>query len=158
MTGRPGDLQPQEVISKIGSHLLLVEDNQDDVDLTVLALNDASIANELVVARDGEEALDLIFGTETHEGHKLNLPQLILLDINLPKMSGIEVLKRLREDERARAVAVVMLTASPEEQDMIDSYQSGANSYLQKPIDYDEFVQAVRNAGVYWLLLNRTPW
>lgn len=140
------------------TYILLVEDNQDDVDLTIRALKKNGLINEVAVARDGAEALDLLFGRGDYAGSSTVLPQLILLDIRLPKLSGLEVLKELRRDERTRFLPVVMLTSSKEEQDLIDSYGHGANSYVQKPVSFDEFNEAVRQLGVYWLVLNKAPW
>lgn len=139
-------------------YILLVEDNQDDVDLTLRALAKQNIANEIEVVRDGAEALDFIFarGSYSHRDPRL-LPQLILLDINLPKVSGLEVLKQLRENQSSRMVPVVMLTTSNEERDVVESYTSGANSYVQKPIDFKEFSEAVRQLGIYWLMVNEAP-
>lgn len=139
-------------------YILLVEDNQDDVDLTLRALKKQNIANEVEVVRDGAEALDFIFARGNHAGRNpKQLPQLVLLDINLPKVSGIEVLRRLRENQLTRMVPVVMLTTSKEERDVVESYTSGANSYVQKPIDFEEFSEAVRQLGIYWLIVNEAP-
>lgn len=139
-------------------YILLVEDNQDDVDLTLRALKNQNIANAVEVVRDGAEALDFIFARGQHAGRNpRHLPQLVLLDINLPKVSGIEVLRRLRENQLTKMVPVVMLTTSKEERDVVESYTSGANSYVQKPIDFKEFSEAVRQLGVYWLMVNEAP-
>lgn len=140
------------------TYILLVEDNQDDVDLTIRALKKNGLINEVTVARDGAEALDLLFGQGDYAGSTTVLPQLILLDIRLPKLSGLKVLKKLRRNERTRLLPVVMLTSSKEEQDLIDSYSNGANSYVQKPVSFDDFNEAVRQLGVYWLVLNKAPW
>jgi two-component system response regulator len=138
--------------------ILLVEDNPDDVALTLRALRRNHIANEVVVVRDGAEALDFLFGTGGHAGRDTgHTPQLILLDLKLPKLSGIEVLKRVRSDPRTRLLPVVVLTTSSEERDMIDSYSLGANSYVRKPVDFTQFTEAVRQLGLYWLVLNETP-
>lgn len=146
-----------EPINSISApYVMLVEDNQDDVDLTLMVLRESRLANEVVVAKDGAEALELLLGSGQHEDHGLHLPQLILLDINLPKMSGIDVLKALRADQRTRLVPVVMLTNSREDQDVLESYAGGANSYVQKPVEFEEFSQALRNLGVYWLVLNHS--
>ncbi|HEX7004766.1 MAG TPA: response regulator [Trueperaceae bacterium] len=135
-----------------------MEDNQDDVDLTLRALKNQNIANAVEVVRDGAEALDFIFARGQHAGRNpRHLPQLVLLDINLPKVSGIEVLRRLRENQLTKMVPVVMLTTSKEERDVVESYTSGANSYVQKPIDFKEFSEAVRQLGVYWLMVNEAP-
>lgn len=138
--------------------ILLVEDNPDDVALTLRALKKNDIASNVVVARDGLEALDLLFGSEATPGHEASvLPVLILLDLKLPRISGIEVLQRLRADERTKIVPVVILTTSREEQDLIDGYRFGANSYIRKPVDFNKFVEAVRQLGLYWLVLNESP-
>ena len=138
--------------------ILLVEDNLDDVMLTRRALDKSNIANELVVARDGVEALDWLFFTGAHANRDTNLvPQIILLDLKLPKVDGTEVLRRLRADERTRLLPVVILTSSSEEQDLIKSYRLGCNSYIRKPVDFEQFAEAVRQLGLYWLLLNEPP-
>lgn len=135
--------------------ILMVEDNRDDVDLTLRALQKNHIANQVVVARDGAEALDYLFGRGAYQGRDpCDTPQVILLDLNLPKVGGLEVLRRLRADERTRLAPVVILTSSKEEQDMLQSYTLGANSYVRKPIDFVQFSDAVRQLGLYWLLLN----
>ena len=136
--------------------ILLVEDNPDDVELTIRALRKSNVANDVVVARDGVEALDYLFGTGAHEGRDLSLqPQVVLLDLKLPKVDGLEVLRRVREDRRTCFIPVVILTSSDEERDMLDGYSLGANSYVRKPVDFLEFAEAVRNLGLYWLLVNR---
>ncbi len=138
--------------------VLLVEDNPDDVALTRRAFRKANIANDMVVATDGVDALDFLFGTGVHAGRDLtNLPEVVLLDLKLPKIDGLEVLRRLREDERTRLLPVVILTSSKEEQDMIRGYALGANSYVRKPVDFVEFTEAVRELGLYWLILNQSP-
>jgi CheY-like chemotaxis protein len=138
--------------------ILLVEDNADDEALTIRALNKNNVTNELVVARDGVEALDYLFGTGTHAGRDTAvLPGLILLDLKLPKLDGLEVLRRLRADERTRRLPVVVLTSSKEETDLIRSYDLGANSYIRKPVDFNQFTEAVRQLGLYWLMLNEVP-
>jgi two-component system response regulator len=138
--------------------ILLVEDNQDDVDLTLRALARHNVANEVVVVRDGAEALDFVFARGRYSSRDPSvLPRLILLDINLPKLSGLQVLQELRSNQLTRMVPVVMLTTSSQERDVVDSYTHGANSYVQKPIDFQEFAEAVKQLGVYWLLVNQTP-
>ncbi len=138
--------------------ILLVEDNPDDEFLTRRALKKNNIGNEVVVAHDGTEALDYLFGTGAYEGRDLSvMPQVILLDLKLPKIDGLEVLKRLRGDERTSLLPVVILTSSKEQQDLVDGYGYGANSYIRKPVDFAQFVEAVRQLGLYWLVLNETP-
>ncbi len=138
--------------------ILLVEDNPDDEELTVRALDRNLIANEVVVAHDGEEALDFVFGRGAWAGRDpADLPALILLDLNLPKLDGLGVLRQIRADERTRRAPVVILTSSREQQDLVRGYDLGANSYVRKPIEFDEFVEAVRQLGVYWLVLNEMP-
>lgn len=136
--------------------ILMVEDNPDDEELTLLALRQYRLANEIVVARDGEEALDYLFGRGAYAGRDTSeVPQLVLLDINLPKLNGIEVLEAIRADERTRYVPVVMLTTSREERDLVGSYRLGANSYIVKPVDFAQFTEAVRQLEMYWLVLNQ---
>jgi two-component system, response regulator len=135
--------------------ILLVEDRVDDVDLTLRALEKAQIANEVVVCRDGADALDFLFARGHHSGCTA-LPELVLLDLNLPKVTGLEVLRQIRADERTRRIPVVMLTSSAEDQDIVSSYDFGANSFIQKPVNFREFVEASRQLGMYWLGLNRT--
>ena len=138
--------------------ILLVEDNPDDVELTVRAFRKNKIANNMVVARDGEEALDYLFGQGAHAGRNTaKTPRLILLDLKMPKMDGLHVLEHLRADERTRLIPVVILTSSKEENDLVNSYKSGANSYVRKPVDFNEFLEAVRQIGLYWLLINEYP-
>lgn len=138
--------------------ILLVEDNSDDEALTIRALEKNNIGNKMVVARDGVEALDFLFGTGAYEVRDLSvMPQLILLDLKLPKLDGLEVLRRIRGDESTRLLPVVVLTSSNEEQDRISSYGLGANSYVRKPVDFNEFVAGVRQLGLYWLILNEGP-
>jgi len=138
--------------------ILLVEDNPDDEELTRKALKEANIANEIVVVGTGIEALDYLFGTGAYADRDLSrLPQLILLDLKLPKLSGLQVLERLRADPRTKLIPVVILTTSSEEEDVIASYQLGANSYVRKPVDFDQFTDAIRHVGLYWLLINQPP-
>ena len=135
--------------------ILLVEDSDDDRELTLRALKKNGIANEVVLARDGVEALDYLFGTGAHAGRDTSaLPQLVLLDLNLPRVGGLEVLKRIRADPRTQFVPIVVLTSSKEEEDVLDSYRKGANAYVRKPVEFDEFTTAVRTLGMFWLLLN----
>jgi two-component system response regulator len=134
--------------------ILLVEDNADDETLTVRALKKNNVSNEVIVARDGVEALDLLLGTANGDN---GTPALVLLDLKLPKVDGLEVLRRLRADERTSRVPVVVLTSSREEQDLVSSYNLGANSYIRKPVDFNQFVEAVRQLGLYWLVLNEAP-
>jgi two-component system, response regulator len=137
------------------SIILLVEDNADDEKLTLRALKSNNIRNEVVVARNGAEALDYLFGTGAYAGRNLNImPQVVLLDLNLPKLNGLEVLRRLRSDDRTRLLPVVILTSSLEERDRIDGYHLGANSYVRKPVDFTQFNEATRQLGLYWLVLN----
>lgn len=138
--------------------ILLVEDNPDDEALTLRAFAKNKIGNPVVVVRDGAEALDYLFGTGAHAGRNVaEQPQVVLLDLNLPKIDGLDVLRRLRADERTRVLPVVILTSSNEDRDLIESYRSGCNSYVRKPVDFDQFVEAARQLGLYWLLLNERP-
>ena len=139
--------------------ILLVEDNPDDVDLTVRAFEknkSLKIVNELVVVRDGQEALDCLFGAGKHAGASCT-PTVILLDLKLPKVDGLEVLRRIRQNERTKLYPVVILTSSRQEEDLVKGYSLGANSYVQKPVDFDKFLEAVHQLGLYWLLLNEPP-
>jgi two-component system, response regulator len=138
--------------------ILLVEDNPDDEELTTRALRQAKIANEIVVARDGSEAIEFLFGQGRHAGRDLSqMPAVILLDLKLPKLSGLEVLQRLRADERTKLIPTVILTSSSEDEDMVKSYKWGANSYVRKPVEFGAFVNAVSQLGMYWMLLNQAP-
>jgi two-component system response regulator len=138
--------------------ILLVEDNPDDVELTLRAFKQSNIANEVVVTHDGVEALDYLFATGAHAGRDVSvMPQVVLLDLKLPKVDGLEVLQRVRADERTKLLPIVILTSSREQQDLIESYSLGANSYVRKPVDFTQFVKAVRDLGLYWLVLNETP-
>ena len=137
--------------------ILLVEDHPDDEELTMRALAKNNIMNEVVVARDGVQALEYLFGTGAYAGRDMNvMPQIILLDLKLPKIDGLEVLRRLRADDRTKFLPVVILTSSKEEQDVMKSYQLGANSYVRKPVDFQEFTKAVQQLGLYWLILNES--
>ncbi|MBI3561994.1 MAG: response regulator [Gammaproteobacteria bacterium] len=139
--------------------ILLVEDNPDDEELTRLALTRSNIANEIIVAHDGAEALDFLLATGIHAARNIRMmPSVMLLDLKLPKVGGIEVLQRIRADERTRLLPVVVLTSSKEEQDIVTSYRFGANSYIRKPVNFEQFIDAVRQLGLYWLLINESPW
>ena len=139
--------------------LLLVEDNPDDEALTLRALRKHNLAKKIVVVRDGQEALDYLFGDGEYSGRDTGeLPQVILLDLKLPKVGGLQVLQRLRAEPHTRSVPVVVLTSSNEEQDMIRSYDLGANSYVRKPVDFQQFIEASRQLGFYWLVLNEIPY
>jgi CheY-like chemotaxis protein len=138
--------------------ILLVEDNPDDEALTLRALKKHNIQNDVVCVRDGAEALEYLFGTGKYEGRDPNVaPEVILLDLKLPKVDGLEVLRRVRADDRTSLVPVVILTTSKEDRDVIEGYRLGANSYVRKPVDFVEFAEAVRQLGMYWLLLNQRP-
>lgn len=138
--------------------VLLVEDNPDDVELALRAFKRNNLLNEVVVAHDGVEALDYLFGEGIYAGRNPNiLPQLILLDLNLPRLGGLEVLQRIRADERTKLLLVVILTTSQEEQDRLQSYLLHANSYIRKPVDFEQFSQTIRHLGLYWLVLNEAP-
>jgi two-component system response regulator len=140
------------------SPILLVEDNHDDETLTLRAFEKNRILNEVVVARDGAEALDYLFGTGAHTGRDVrSMPQLVLLDLGLPRIGGLDVLRRIREDQRTRLLAVVVLTSSREDEDLIRSYSLGANGYVRKPVDFAQFTEAVKTLGLFWLLLNEIP-
>lgn len=138
--------------------ILLVEDNPDDRDLTLLAFREANVLNKVITCPDGEQALDFLFGTGAHSGRDTRvMPQVILLDLKLPKVDGLEVLKQLRADDRTRLLPVVVLTTSNEQKDLVESYRLGANSYVRKPVDFTNFVDACRQLGLYWLVLNEAP-
>lgn len=138
--------------------ILLVEDNPSDIGLTQRALDKSRIVNKMVVVEDGQEALDYLFGGGQYTGRDLNeLPALVLLDIKLPRVSGFDVLRQIREDERTSRVPVVVLTTSKEEQDVAQSYDLRANSYIRKPVDFTKFVEAIQHMGLYWLVLNEPP-
>ena len=138
--------------------ILLVEDNPSDIGLTQRALTKSRVANELVVVQDGQEALDYLFRVSTTEGqNSLRLLALVLLDIKLPKVDGLEVLRRIRANKRTRRLPVVMLTSSLEEEDIATSYDLGVNSYIRKPVDFVQFAEAIQHLGLYWLLLNEIP-
>jgi CheY-like chemotaxis protein len=138
--------------------ILLVEDNADDEALTIRALKKNNIRNEVVVARDGAEALDYLLGRGAHEGRDTSvLPQIVLLDLKLPKLDGLDVLRTIRGDDRTKCLPVVILTSSKEDKDLLAGYELGANSYVRKPVDFTEFAEAVRQLGLYWLILNESP-
>ncbi len=139
-------------------YILLVEDNQDDEELTLIAFKKANILNEIIITRDGQEALDFLYAQGDYAGRDPgDLPQVILLDLKLPKLSGLEVLERVRSDPRTRLVPVVVMTSSSEEEDILSSYRLGANSYVRKPVEFQRFADSVRQLGLYWLLINQTP-
>lgn len=138
--------------------ILLVEDNPHDVELTLLALRESHVTNPVHVVRDGAEALEFIFCTGAYASRNMNnTPKVILLDLKLPKVDGLEVLRRVKGDPRTRKIPVVVLTSSREERDIVESYQLGVNSYISKPVDFEQFTAAVRQVGLYWLLLNQPP-
>jgi two-component system, response regulator len=138
--------------------ILLVEDNPDDVALTLRAFKKSNISNKVISAKDGVEALDYLRGTGLYAGRDVrDLPVVIMLDLNLPKIDGMEVLRRIRQDELTRLIPVVILTSSAEQEDVIEGYKLGANSYIRKPVDFEQFVEAVRLLGLYWTLWNETP-
>ena len=138
--------------------ILLVEDNPNDVELTLRALKKNNLTNKVYVVKDGAEALEYIFANGTYAHRKIeDHPRVILLDLKLPKVDGLEVLRRIKSDERTKVIPVVILTSSKEERDLVESYKLGANSYIAKPVDFDSFVKAVAELGLYWLLLNQPP-
>lgn len=136
--------------------ILLVEDNPDDVELTLRAFSKNNISNNVIVARNGEEAIEYLFQKRTEDGDFLPLPEVILLDLKLPKIDGLEVLRKIRSEERTQCLPVVILTTSTEEKDISESYKLGANSYVRKPVDFHEFMEAARELGLYWLVLNQS--
>jgi two-component system response regulator len=138
--------------------ILLVEDNSDDVELTLHALRRERLANNIYTVRDGEEALEFLFCTGNHSNRNFdNPPRLVLLDLKLPKVNGLEVLKRAKQDPRTRSIPIVILTSSKEERDLVNSYNLGANSYIQKPVDFDQFREMVKSTGLYWMIINQYP-
>jgi CheY-like chemotaxis protein len=138
-------------------NILLVEDNPDDIELTVIGLKKNNIANKITVIKDGEEALDYIFKRNNYSGREDEYQLLILLDINLPKVNGLEILKQIKEDPEKKAIPVIILTSSNEEKDLVESYKLGVNSYIRKPVDFNQFVEAIKQFKYYWLLLNELP-
>ena len=138
--------------------VLLVEDNATDAELTIRSLKKHNVANKLVWIKDGAEALDFLFASGKYEGRDVRqIPRIVLLDLRLPKIDGLEVLEKIRADERTKLIPVVIMTSSKEEKDIIESYRLGVNSYISKPVEFDEFLKTVSNLGLYWLLLNRSP-
>ena len=138
--------------------ILLVEDNPDDVELTLRALKQYNVRNEIVVVRDGAEALDYLFASGTYADRDASaMPTVVILDLKLPKVDGLEVLQRIRADERTELIPVVILTSSKEERDMVNGYKLGANSYVQKPVDFTQFLETARQLGLYWLVINEPP-
>ncbi len=138
--------------------ILLVEDNPDDEELTILALQESKLLNEIVVMHDGIEALDYLLGRGVYATRDVSVqPQVILLDLKLPRLNGLEVLQRLRSDERTHLIPIVILTSSSEEEDIVRSYRLGANSYVRKPVEFHRFMEVVKKLGLYWLLINQTP-
>jgi two-component system response regulator len=145
-------------VENLGRAILLIEDNADDEALTLRALHKNNIRNEVIIARDGSEALTLLFGQEATENSEVLLhPQVILLDLKLPKIDGLSVLKKIRSHPQSRLFPVVILTSSKEDQDLIAGYDLGANSYVRKPVSFNEFIEAIRQLGLYWLILNEAP-
>ena len=150
--------QASELKDQPARCVLLVEDNPDDARLALTALRTNRIVNEVVVARDGEEARDYLFGLGEHAGRDPNeCPELVLLDLKLPKIDGLDVLRRMRADERTRYVPVVVLTSSDEDEDVVRSYRLGANSFVRKPVEFEQFIEALQQASIYWLVVNVAP-
>ncbi len=144
-------------IADTKKRILLVEDNPDDQELTMRALKKNNVKNEVILAQDGQEALDYLFCEGQYSKRDIqDIPQVILLDLKLPKIDGLEVLKRIREDSRTKFLPVVILTSSKEEKDLIESYKLGANSYIRKPVNFEQFMEAIKNLGLYWLVLNES--
>jgi two-component system response regulator len=137
--------------------ILYIEDNPADVELTLVALRRSKLANRIQIARDGAEALDFLFCRGAHAEREFAVPKMVLLDIKLPKVDGLEVLHAIREDERTKMIPVVVLTSSSEQKDMVESYELHVNSYIQKPVEFDQFQDVVRQLGLYWLVVNQTP-
>src|SRR4029077_9689278 len=144
--------------SNSGVEILLVEDNPDDLELTLIALEEARVTNRVQVVRDGAEALDFLFCTGAFaERDPTDWPKVILLDLKLPRINGLEILRRIRMDEKTKLLPVVILTSSREERDIVDGYRLGVNSFIQKPVDFPQFATAIKTLGLYWLILNRPP-
>ncbi|MGZ7043659.1 MAG: response regulator [Methanobacterium sp.] len=138
--------------------VLLVEDNETDAELTIRALKKKNLANNLVWVKDGEEALEFIFATGRYSEREIqDLPKLVLLDLRMPKVDGMEVIRRIKDDERTNKIPIVVLTSSKEDKDIVESYNLGVNSYVSKPVEFDEFTEAVSTLGLYWMLLNKSP-
>ncbi len=137
--------------------ILLVEDNPTDAELTIRALKKKNLTNNLVWVKDGAEALEFLFSTGSYSKGNMGLPKLILLDLRMPKVDGLEVLQRIKKDERTKKIPVVILTSSKEDKDIVESYALGVNSYVSKPVEFDEFTEAVSTLGLYWMLLNKPP-
>lgn len=138
--------------------ILLIEDNPNDAELTIRALKKNNIANHIHHISDGEEALEFFFATGRYKGRDMNLtPKVVILDLKLPKVNGLQVLEKVKADERTKAIPIVILTSSKEESDIVDSYKYGVNSYIVKPVDFNKFYEAISNLGLYWLLLNEPP-
>jgi CheY-like chemotaxis protein len=147
-----------DLINNEPIEILLVEDNPDDIELTLLALKRGKLANKVQVVRDGEEGLNLLFCREAYQSRSFeNPPRVVLLDLKLPKVDGLEVLRQLKHDRRTRAIPVVVMTSSREQRDMVEGYQLGVNSYIQKPVDFQEFREIVTKLGFYWLVINQSP-
>jgi two-component system, response regulator len=145
-------------MNRTGQFILLVDDNPDDVEMTLMAFRKSNIVNEVVVVNDGQEAFDYLHGTGAWAGRNcLAMPNLILLDLNLPKVSGLQVLRRIRADAKTKLLPVVVLTTSSEDSDLVSSYDLGANSYVRKPVEFEQFVEAVRQLALYWLSVNERP-
>jgi CheY-like chemotaxis protein len=137
--------------------ILLVEDNLRDIELTLAALEEHNLANEVVVVRDGAEALDYLYGRGQHAAHTNGLPAVMLLDLKMPKVDGLQVLRQMKSDENLRRIPVVMITSSREEQDLVRSYESGVNAYVVKPVDFQQFVASIKQIGFFWAIINEPP-
>jgi two-component system response regulator len=149
-------MKEKEMENLKAAEILLVEDNPNDMELTLRAMSTCNLANKIYVAKDGAEALDYVFGEGAYNKRDMkDKPQVILLDLKLPKMDGLEVLRKLKSDERTKVIPIVVLTSSTEDRDVIESYELGVNSYIVKPVDFDKFISAVSQIGLYWMLLNK---